>query len=44
MLATATTGKIGRGFGEKMLVNGKEGKKYARKKSLAVNVACMAIY
>ena len=29
---------------EKMHVNGQEGKKLARKKSLAVSVACMAIY
>ena len=29
---------------EKMQVNGLEQQKYARKKSLAVSVACMAIY
>ena len=29
---------------EKVLVNGPKGQKLARKKSLAVSVACMAIY
>ena len=43
VLATANTGEIGRGFG-KMQVNGPEGYKEARKKSLAVSIACMAIY
>ena len=43
VLATANTGQIGRGFG-KMQVNEPEGKKLARKKSLAVSVACAAIY
>ena len=42
VLATANTGKIGRGFGK----NAGEwtGRVEIRKKSLAVNVACMAIY
>ena len=37
------TGKIGRGF-RQMQVNGPEVSKLTRKKSLAVSVACMAIY
>ena len=40
---TGTREKLGRGL-EKMQVNGPEGKKLAKKKSLAVSVACMAIY
>ena len=43
VLATANTGEIGRGLG-KMQVNGPEGLKLARKKSLAVSVTCIAIY
>ena len=39
MLATANTGKIGRGL-EKMQANGPEGQKKAWKKSLVVSVAC----
>ena len=42
VLATANTGKIGRGFGKN---TGKwTGIVEIRKKPLAVNVACMAIY
>ena len=44
MLATANTGKTWERFFKKMQVNGPEGLKLARKKSLAVSVACMAIY
>ena len=43
VLATANTGEIGRGFG-KNAGEWTEGKKQARKKSLAVSVACMARY
>ena len=44
VLATANTGEIGRGL-EKRQENGPKGeKKKARKKFLAVSVACMAIY
>ena len=43
VLAKANTGEIGKGFG-KMQVNGPEGYKEARKKSLAVSIACMATY
>ena len=43
MLATANTGKFGEVL-EKMQMNGPEGYKKVRKKSLAVSVACMAIY
>ena len=43
VLATANTGKIGRGFG-KMQMNGLEGQKQARKKSLAVSLSRMATY
>ena len=43
MLATANKGKLGRCCGV-MHVNGPKGKKLARKKSLAVSLACMAIY
>ena len=43
VLATANTGKIERGL-EKMQVNGPVRYKLARKKSLAVSVACMAVY
>ena len=42
MLATANTGKIRERFWE-MQVNGQEGYKLAKKESLAVGVACMAI-
>ena len=36
--------KLGRGFAKTMQVNGPEGQKLARKESLAVSLACMAIY
>ena len=44
VLATANIGKTQERFWEKMVMNGPEGWKLARKKPLAVSVACMAAY
>ena len=44
MLTIAKKGKKSGGVLEQMQVTGPEGYKKARKKSLAVSVACMAIY
>ena len=42
VLTTANTGEIGRGFGKN--AGGWTGRVEARKRFLAVSVACMAIY
>ena len=44
MSATANTGTSRERFSKKMQVNGPDGWKLAKKKSLAVSVASMAIY
>ena len=44
MLDTDNTKNSGELLEKKMQVNGREGQKLTRKKSLAVSVVCMAIY